>query len=175
MGDRFLWMDERSALSIRADASAEAGRQFAFRRASVDDVPEVASLERIAFTDPWSASEFEQLARSAHAIFLVAAGPAGEALAGYVIVAAVMDEAEVLNLAVAPSCRGLGVGGMLLDASLSEAAAAGATSVFLEVRESNVAARALYLSRGFSEISRRRRYYRRPVEDALVLRGAVQR
>ena len=97
--------------------------------------------------------------------------PAGEARD---IVAAVLDEAEVLNLAVSPSCRGLGVGGMLLDAALSEAAAAGATSVFLEVRESNVAARALYASRGFTEISRRSRYYRKPVEDALVLRGAVQ-
>ena len=176
MGDRSHQMDDgEAARSIWGDAARAVCREFTFRRASPDDVPAVATLEKIAFTDPWSAPEFEQLALSARSIFLVAADPAGGDLAGYVIVVAVMDEAEVLNLAVSPGCRGLGVGGMLLDAALSEAAAAGATSVFLEVRESNAAARALYLSRGFSEISRRSRYYRKPVEDALVLRGAVQR
>lgn len=175
MGDRSRRMDDGRTWSLRADAASPAAREFALRRASVDDVPAVAALERIAFTDPWSASEFEQLALSSRSIFLVAADSGGETLAGYVIVAAMLDEAEVLNLAVSPWCRGLGVGGMLLDAALSEVAAAGATSVFLEVRESNVAARALYLARGFQEISRRSRYYRKPVEDALVLRGAVQR
>ena len=174
MGDRSRRMDDDAAWSLRPDAASAPSSEFALRRASVDDVPAVTALEQIAFTDPWSASEFQQLARSARSIFIVAADSGGGSLGGYVIVAAVLDEAEVLNLAVSPSCRGLGVGGMLLDAALSEAAAAGATSVFLEVRESNVAARALYASRGFTEISRRSRYYRQPVEDALVLRGAVQ-
>jgi len=63
----------------------------------------------------------------------------------------------------------------LIDAAIAEAESRGAESMFLEVRESNRAARALYASRGFEEISRRRGYYRTPVEDALVLRRAMQR
>jgi ribosomal-protein-alanine N-acetyltransferase len=66
--------------------------------------------------------------------------------------------------------RGQGVGGRLLDATIGELERRGATSTFLEVRESNAAARALYASRGFDSVGRRRNYYRRPVEDALVLR-----
>ena len=60
--------------------------------------------------------------------------------------------------------------GRLLDEALREAATLGLTSVFLEVRLSNVAARQLYESRGFAPIGRRRAYYREPLEDALVLR-----
>jgi ribosomal-protein-alanine N-acetyltransferase len=73
------------------------------------------------------------------------------------------------------SSRGRGLGGKLLDAALDEVASRGADQVFLEVRESNHTARSLYASRGFTEVSRRRGYYRSPVEDALVLRLAVQR
>jgi ribosomal-protein-alanine N-acetyltransferase len=58
----------------------------------------------------------------------------------------------------------------LLDAALADARSRGAAVVYLEVRDSNAAARALYLSRGFSEVGRRRSYYRRPVEDAVVMR-----
>src|SRR5436309_1957910 len=65
-------------------------------------------------------------------------------LAGYVVAWLAADEAEIANLAVAPSLRGLGVGAALLDASLREVARRGASAVYLEVRESNVAARGLY-------------------------------
>ncbi len=148
---------------------------FELRRAVAGDLAAIAELELAAFTDPWSATEFVKFVDFRHGIFLVAVSTVGKELAGYTVITTVLDEAEVLNLAVAPSLRGIGVGGLLLDAGLSEAAARGASSVFLDVRESNAAARALYASRGFAEISRRRRYYARPVEDALVLRGAAQR
>lgn len=172
MADRSRPMGDRGVSAV--DQPAERA-EFTVRVADAGDVAAIAALEKVAFTDAWSAGEFAQLADSDRSIFLVALDAAGGTLLGYVIVAAVVDEAEVLNLAVAPECRGVGLGGMLLDAALSRAAAAGATSVFLEVRESNDAARALYASRGFGEIARRRQYYRKPVEDALVLRGAVQR
>jgi len=156
------------------NVSRPAAELFVVRRASPGDLAAIASLEKIAFTDPWSPAEFTRLVGFANIIFFVAFDVAREMIAGYAIVSAVLDEAEILNLAVSPSRRGMGVGGLLLDAGMSAAAAAGATSAFLEVRESNAAARGLYASRGFSEISRRRRYYVKPVEDALVLRGAVQ-
>lgn len=172
MGDRSRQVTERASSVIDRH---EACAGFPIRPAARADVPAIAALEKVAFTDAWSAAEFAILVHSGTTIFLVALEPEGGAVAGYVIVSAVLDEAEVLNLAVSPAWRGSGLGGRLLDAGLAEAAGAGAISVFLEVRESNVAARALYGSRGFREISRRRQYYRKPVEDALVLRGAAQR
>ena len=148
---------------------------FLLRRAISTDVGAIANLEKMAFSDPWSIAEFSKVVTSRWTIFLVAVESGRSDIAGYIVISTVIDEAEVLNLAVAPSYRGIGLGGMLLDAGLANAIEAGAGSVFLEVRESNAAARALYASRGFGEISRRKRYYGKPVEDALVLRWALQR
>jgi ribosomal-protein-alanine N-acetyltransferase len=83
------------------------------------------------------------------------------------------DEGEIANLAVAPSGWGSGTGRRLLNAALAEALARGAAAVYLEVRDSNDRARRLYHSSGFEEVGRRRRYYRRPVEDAIVLRRTL--
>jgi ribosomal-protein-alanine N-acetyltransferase len=80
----------------------------------------------------------------------------------------------VLNLAVAPEARGQGLGARLLQSALDCLSEAGAREVFLEVREGNVAAQNLYQRRGFRPIARRAGYYRNPVEDAIVLRLALQ-
>ena len=85
------------------------------------------------------------------------------------------DEGEVANLAVTPRLRQRGFGLALLDSVLAEAAERGTTSLFLEVRESNAAARKLYASRNFEEVGRRKRYYRSPEEDALILRCTLKR
>jgi ribosomal-protein-alanine N-acetyltransferase len=104
----------------------------------------------------------------------VASGPVATVV-GYVVAWLVADEAEVANLAVAPEWRGRGVGAALLDAALNEARKGGAHVAHLEVRDSNVAARALYGSRGFMPVGRRRRYYQAPVEDAVLLRCDLRR
>jgi ribosomal-protein-alanine N-acetyltransferase len=80
------------------------------------------------------------------------------------------DEGEIADLAVAPWARRRGVGGLLLDLAAADARDVGVRTLYLEVRESNAAAIALYESRGFGTIGRRRQYYRHPMEDALVLR-----
>ena len=91
-------------------------------------------------------------------------------LAGYAVAWFVVGEGEVANIAVHPGCRGQGVGASLIDDVLREARQRQTTAVFLEVRESNDPARQLYASRGFQQVGRRRKYYRHPVEDALLLR-----
>jgi ribosomal-protein-alanine N-acetyltransferase len=144
------------------------------RRATTDDVEAIAAIEQVAFSDPWSRDSFATLARNADVYFVVAdsaahRGPPAAPL-GYVVAWFVLDEGEIANIAVAPSARGTGVGARLLDAALAEARRRGVGHVFLEVRESNVVARRLYASRGFIELGRRKRYYRAPVEDALVMR-----
>ena len=93
-----------------------------------------------------------------------------DGIAGYVVAWFAADEGEIANLAVREPTRRRGIGAALLDAALVEAGRRGAVNMYLEVRESNEAARALYASRGFEEVGRRRGYYHRPVEDAVVLR-----
>jgi [ribosomal protein S18]-alanine N-acetyltransferase len=81
---------------------------------------------------------------------------------------------EVLNLAVAPEFRRRGIGGALLDAGLAAFRRRKVDEVFLEVRESNIEAQALYIGHGFRPVGQRSAYYRNPREDALVLRLAME-
>ena len=131
-------------------------------------------MERTCYSDPWPSASFAGLPDNPAIHFTIARRPEG-ALAGYVIAWFVADEGEVANLAVAPAQRRQGVGGVLLDAVLADATARGTRALFLEVRESNVAARRLYASRKFEEVGRRPRYYRSPEEDALILRCTLKR
>lgn len=140
--------------------------------ATVHDLASVAAIERVAFSDPWSLRSFREALDSRSVYFACARSDAGGVL-GYVVAWFVADQGEIANIAVAPDQRGHGVGRALLDAALGEAAGRGISAVFLEVRDSNQRARELYASRGFEEVGRRRRYYRRPVEDAIVLRRTL--
>ena len=146
---------------------------IAIRAAASGDMLSVGLIERDSFADPWGSREFTSALESPHTIFLVAVDEDG-IVYGYVIALAVQDEAEILNLAVRHGDRGKGIGAGLLDASIRQVRQRGAANIYLEVRESNDAARGLYASRGFEEISRRVKYYRSPVEDALILHLAVQ-
>jgi ribosomal-protein-alanine N-acetyltransferase len=100
--------------------------------------------------------------------FLIA--DAGGVVLGYVVAWFVLDEGEIGNLAVHADARRQGVGARLLDGAIAAVRKSDVDTLYLEVRDSNAAARALYASRGFVEVGRRRDYYRRPKEDALVLR-----
>jgi [ribosomal protein S18]-alanine N-acetyltransferase len=147
------------------------------------DTEQVAAIERAAFADPWSANAFRALPGDPRVYFACArdtgagdsvAGPdAPKRVLGYVVAIFAADEGEIANLAVAPDAQRRGIGARLLDSALSEAERRGAAVLYLEVRESNEAARGLYRSRGFHEVGRRRSYYQRPVEDALLLRRSV--
>ncbi len=90
-------------------------------------------------------------------------------MAGFLVLRTAAHEAEILNLAVAPRSRRQGVARALLGAALEASRAAGATLVFLEVRESNAGAIGFYQLHGFQASGHRRRYYHDPAEDALVL------
>lgn len=138
-----------------------------------DDLPRIVEIERASFSDPWSAAAFRSALREERVNLLVATMDSG--LAGYAIWWCVAGEVELANLAVAPEARGRGVGGALLDAAMQGGRDAGCEWMHLEVRESNLAGRALYSSRGFSVVGRRRRYYNHPVEDALLLRARLVR
>lgn len=127
-------------------------------------------MEQLAFADPWLESDFAD-AVSGGVPFFVA--ELDGRVVGYTIGRVAADEGEILNVGVHPDWRRRGVARALVRALLDALAAAGATQVYLEVRESNAAARQLYAGYGFREVGRRARYYRRPVEDAVILRAAM--
>lgn len=137
-----------------------------------DDVDAVLEIERASFGVPWSEKTFRNLLRRSNASLLVAEEEGG-GVAGYAVLWSVGREAELGNLAVRHGLRRRGVGRRLVAAVLRSAATSGARAVFLEVRESNDAARRLYDVAGFETVGRRRGYYTRPSEDALVMRRAI--
>jgi ribosomal-protein-alanine N-acetyltransferase len=139
------------------------------RAAEERDLESIHAIECASFGDPWSLEGFRDLIDHPRARMEVACGGNGELL-GYAVAWYVADESEIANLAVAPRARRRGVGTLLLDRILRAAAEFGAKTVFLEVRESNEEARKLYESREFAIAGRRVKYYRRPNEDALIMR-----
>lgn len=139
------------------------------RPATPADLDAVLAIEHAVFSDPWAPSSFESEFDDPYGWFRVAEDASGTVV-GYAMARFVAGEGEVMNIAVVPALRGQGLGGAMLDAALAAATAAACEAMWLEVRVSNTAARRLYESRGFVLVGRRRGYYRRPVEDALVLR-----
>ena len=143
------------------------------RPATPDDVPSIRALERQAETAAhWAEREYDALfaAEAPPRVTLVATSEteAGRVI-GFVIARCATAEWEIENVVVAPEKRNRGVGIKIIRELLLLAQSEGATSVLLEVRESNLAARRLYEKLGFSQQGRRSNYYREPEEDALLL------
>ena len=133
-----------------------------------DHLDEVAELERVCFPDPWSQNMLKEELGNVLAAFLVALDGQG-AVAGYAGLQVVLDEGYILNVAVRPDCRRQGVAGQLLQVFLDFAKGNQLAFLTLEVRASNYPAIALYGSRGFRGVGRRKNYYEHPKEDAVIM------
>lgn len=145
--------------------------RYRIRPADPADVDALAGAEKRSFSDPWSRAGIAELFDNETVRGFVAVDDGPEMrLAGYVFARVVAGEAEILNIAVVPEDRRSGLGRRLLEVVLESVRSAGAESVFLEVRESNEAARRLYGGLGFRPVGFRADYYRKPREHALVLR-----
>ncbi len=145
--------------------------QIVIRPAHPADLARVVEIERASFSDPWTLGAFRSALEQERLNFHVALGDGK--VVGYAVSWCVIDEAELANLAVLPGLRGRRIGSALLDRAMDDARLAGCVVMHLEVRDSNAAARALYESRGFGMVGRRKGYYRAPVEDALILRARL--
>jgi ribosomal-protein-alanine N-acetyltransferase len=148
------------------------------RPATPDDLPSIRVLEKQTESAAhWTEREYNALfAKDApERIVLVALDneSQGAQIQGFVIARSTLDEWEIENVIVASSRRRLGMATRLIQELLVRARNQGATSVLLEVRESNLAAGRLYEKLGFREQGRRNDYYNLPTEDALVLRVFV--
>ena len=129
----------------------------------LSDLPEVMETDRRSLPKAWSEEIWREELSSPFGLYMVL--EEGGALSGHVGLKLIFDEAHVMTLAVRPERRGLGQA--LVEAALADPASAGARRVYLEVRPSNLAARALYGSLGFTETGVRPRYY--GDEDALLM------
>ena len=135
---------------------------------NADHLDEVAELERICFSAPWSRNMLAEELDNALSAFLVALDGDGKVV-GYAGVQVILDEGYITNVAVRPEWRRRGVAGKLLQVCLDFAQANRLAFLTLEVRESNYGAIALYGSRGFRSVGRRRNYYEHPREDAVIM------
>lgn len=135
---------------------------------TADHLDEVAALERICFSDPWSRQLLSEELDNDLSALLVALDQEGQ-VAGYAGLQVILDEGTVTNIAVRPDCRRQGVAGQLLQVFLDFAQGNRLAFLTLEVRASNYDAIALYGSRGFRSVGRRKNYYEHPREDAIIM------
>ncbi len=144
------------------------------RRANVDDIPAMMHLAASSATAAhWRREDYERIFApdtSRLAFVLEEATAAATETQAFMVALCAGPEWEIENIAVAPDARRRGLGTRLLGEFLEQAKARGAEAVFLEVRESNHAARALYGKWAFTESGRRRAYYSEPPEDAITYR-----
>lgn len=129
---------------------------------------QVAELETICFSDPWSLRSVISEMTNPLSLWLVAVEDG--VVAGYVGSQTVMGEADMMNLAVRPEYRRTGVGTELVKQLIQQLKSRDVYCLTLEVRASNSQAIALYSKLGFSQVGCRPNYYRNPKEDALILR-----
>ena len=141
------------------------------RAATVADLPAIMELEKRAATAAhWSAAQYEALLCASDAERVALIVEENAQLQGFVIARVMAEEWEIENIAVAGTARRRGLGTRLLSELLDIARERSVKALFLEVRESNHAARALYEKWAFLESGRRRRYYQEPDEDAILYR-----
>ena len=132
-----------------------------------EHIPQIAELERELFSVPWDEASLQSELDNPLSLWLVALR--GEQVAGYVGSQTVLEESDMMNLAVRPEFRRQGLGRRLVNTLIYELEQ-DSHCLLLEVRQSNEGAIALYRGLGFRQVGRRPNYYKRPTEDALILR-----
>ena len=152
------------------------GPPVALETATAEDLPALVVLENRCHTHPWTERGLRDALSpvAGRGAVLVLRGPwTGDdphrGIQAYCSYQVVADEAHIHNLAVAPEARRTGLARRLLAHALHVVAGHGARVVHLEVRDGNVAARALYRTMGFLEVGKRSAYYSEPLEDAILL------
>ncbi len=134
------------------------------KNAQPEHIPAIVSLERVCFpADPWPE---DMIARMADR-FTVAVED--DTVAGYLVLSSVLDEGNIDNVAVAPAFRRRGIADALVTDAVRRARAEELAFLTLEVRASNAPAIRLYEKHGFREVGRRRNYYEKPREDAILM------
>ena len=130
-------------------------------------VAQVAELEKLCFSDPWSENSVASELKNPLSLWLIAEEDG--VVCGYVGSQTVLGETDMMNIAVRPDCRRKGVAAALITELICRLKGQGSHILRLEVRESNAPAIALYKAMGFTKLGLRKNYYRNPKENALIL------
>jgi ribosomal-protein-alanine N-acetyltransferase len=147
--------------------------EVTIRKMATSDVPAVlAILQESPEAAAWSQESLVQLTSVDSTAW---AAELNGAVTGFLIGRSAADEFEILNMAVSQAHRRSGIGSKLLESALEFSRIAGNARAYLEVRASNAQAIALYARHGFIQCGRRARYYRDPVEDAVLLSLCVRK
>lgn len=137
------------------------------REMTAEDLEQVMEIETVCFSAPWTETGFFTYLLREDATFLVSEEQ-GE-IFGYCGLITAADEGDITNVAVKKEKRGQGIGGALVQELIIRAEKAGVTSLYLEVRESNTTALALYGKLGFEQVGVRKHYYTDPTEDGITM------
>jgi len=144
--------------------------RYKFTEFELGYLDELVAAEEICFAnDPWSREMFIDAAENDGFCIILVKDMQLSKIIAYSVIIYAMDQADLANIAVLPEYRGQNIGKELLEKTMEKAREYGVSEVFLEVRESNSAAGGLYLSSDFAEIGRRKKYYRNPREDAIIM------
>lgn len=146
--------------------------EFVVRKMTVDDIPQVAAIEKELFTMPWSEQAFADELENKSATILVA--QAGGEVAGFADMREIAGECYINNIGVKLDHRRKGIGRALMQA-LEDSATDAAEFITLEVRQSNEAAIRLYKSMGYIKVGTRRGFYEQPKEDADLMTKYLKR
>ena len=130
-------------------------------------IPQMVELEKICFSLPWTADMIKSELNNPSCLYLAAVD--GDTLVGYIGVQTVLDEGYINNVAVRPEYRRQGIAAALISLLVDQARAIGLAFMTLEVRESNAPAISLYEKLGFTTVGRRKNYYEKPREDAILM------
>lgn len=139
-----------------------------FGRARPDDAPGIADIEESTFPDPWDYRSVMDLITAEGSMCFTAREEGGRVV-GYVIGRLIAPEGEIYRVAVSEEYRRRGIAYRLLDYAVKTSRGKGLESLFLEVRSQNLPAINLYRAYGFTEIARRKNYYRDPTDDAIIM------
>lgn len=138
-----------------------------FREMLVEDLDQVVDIEQNLFSVPWTKEGFLTYLMKKDTMFFVVEEK--ERILGYCSIMTVLDEGDILNVAVRSDRQKEGIGQFLVDSMLRMAEMQGIRLVHLEVRQGNGTARRLYQRLGFKEDGLRRDYYENPVENAVLM------
>jgi ribosomal-protein-alanine N-acetyltransferase len=168
-------------MATREVTAGSFGLGLSISRMTEHDLIEVVEIEEDSGLSVWGWDAYHKELQSPEDVIMLvaraqpetgkaAADPNHERMiAGFIVSRLVAGELHVNNVAVRPESRRQGLAVRLLEAVLRQGQRDGARTAFLEVRAGNAAAQGLYRRCGFQITGRRRRYYRQPVEDALLM------
>lgn len=142
-------------------------KQILIRNMREEDLQSVIRIERMSFSFPWSETSFLSEVHKTRSLSKVAV--LGDNVVGYMCAECVADEGHILNLAVNPDCRKMGIATALVENILEELKLKACRFLYLEVRASNYIAKRLYNGFGFNIVGIRKNYYVAPVEDAVIM------